>query len=32
MYRSLVSVGDRILADGTLLDLLRRIRTDPNIP
>lgn len=27
MYRSLVSVGDRILADGTLLDLLRRIRT-----
>ena len=24
MYRSLVAVGDRVLADGTLLDLIRR--------
>ena len=27
MYRSLVEVGDRSLADGALLDLLRRVRT-----
>ena len=27
MYRSLVAVGDRILADGTLLDLIRRVNT-----
>jgi len=27
MYRSLVTVGDRVLANGTLLDLLRRVRT-----
>jgi len=27
MYRSLVAVGDRGLADGTLLDLIRRVRT-----
>ena len=27
MYRSLIAVGDRVLADGTLLDLIRRVRT-----
>ena len=27
MHRSLVAVGDRILADGSLLDLIRRVRT-----
>ena len=27
MHRSLVAVGDRILADGALLDLIRRVRT-----
>jgi len=27
MYRSLVVVGDRVLADGTLLDLIRRINS-----
>jgi len=27
MYRSLVAVGDRILAEGTLLDLIRRVNT-----
>ena len=27
MYRSLYAVGDRVLADGTLLDLIRRVRT-----
>ena len=27
MYRSLVAVGDSHLADGTLLDLIRRVRT-----
>jgi len=27
MYRSLVAVGDRVLADGTLLDLIRRVRS-----
>ena len=27
MYRSLVTTGDAVLADGTLLDLIRRVRT-----
>uniref|UniRef100_A0A7S2I8X9 Phosphoenolpyruvate carboxylase n=1 Tax=Haptolina brevifila TaxID=156173 RepID=A0A7S2I8X9_9EUKA len=27
MYRSLVNTGDAVLADGTLLDLIRRVRT-----
>lgn len=27
MYRSLVAVGDGLLANGTLLDLIRRVRT-----
>ena len=26
MYRSLVAVGDKVLANGTLLDLIRRVR------